>query len=113
MADLESGESGRVVDPSQLARPAMWPEPPPGQAPVPIRGRAEEPEKAKDAQSKEKRAYAAVAMMAAALVLLAVMAITRRWEIAFVALPLGGAGVLLAMKAHVMEDATVGEDVSG
>lgn len=113
MTDLESGESGQVADPSQLARPVMWPEPPKGQAPVAIHGRQGEPDKAEDAQSKKGQAYAAVGMMCAALVLLAVMAITRAWWIAVVALPLGGAGALLAVKAHILEDATVGEDVSG
>ena len=58
--DLDSGESGRPADPASLPRPALWPEPAPGQAPVPVRGR--EGENA-EAQAHVRSAYVGVALL--------------------------------------------------
>jgi hypothetical protein len=108
--DFDSGESGRQADPASLPRPALWPEPAPGEQPVAVRGKADENA---DARAHVKEAYVGVALMVLGLVLLAVAAVVRSWLPAGAGLLAGGAGAVVALRARVMDAATVGEEVRG
>jgi hypothetical protein len=108
--DLESGESGTPADPASLPRPALWPEPPAGQAPVPIRGKDEENA---EARAHVRAAYVGIGLMVLGLVLLAVAAIVRSWLPAVLGLAAGAAGAVVAVRSRVMDAATVGEEVRG
>ncbi|MCU1673874.1 MAG: hypothetical protein JWN77_1987 [Frankiales bacterium] len=108
--DLDSGESGQQADPASLPRPALWPEPPTGQAPVPIRGRQDENA---EARAHVRSAYVGVALMCVGLVLVSVGAVARTWLPAALGLAVGVAGLVVALRSRVMEAATVGEEVRG
>ena len=108
--DLDSGESGRPVDPASLPRPALWAEPKPGEQPVAVRGKADENA---DARAHVTQAYVGVGLMCLGLVLLAVAAVVRAWPPAVLGLVVGAVGVAVALRARVMEAATVGEEVRG
>jgi hypothetical protein len=108
---LPSGETGRLRDPAELPRPVMWPDPKPGEQPVPIHGRDEGGPQEEVAKRRLPMAWAGIGTLVVALVTLGV-AVGRQSSILLgIGLVLVGVGGTLAIKARIMDGATVGQSM--
>jgi hypothetical protein len=109
---LPSGETGRLRDPSELPRPVMWPEPPPGAQPVPIHGRDQGGPEEEVAKRREPMAWAGIALLVAAAVVLGFCVGRQSVILLAIGVALAAVGGTLALKARIMDGATVGQSVS-
>lgn len=109
---LPSGESGRLRDPSELPHPVMWPEPPRGAQPVPISGRDKGGPEEEIAKRREPMAWAGIAALVVAVVLLGFAVGRQSLILLAIGVVLGAVGGVLALKARIMDGATVGQSVS-
>jgi hypothetical protein len=109
---LPSGETGRLRDPSELPRPVMWPDPAPGQQPLPIHGRDKGGPEEEIAKRREPMAWAGIGLLVAAAVVLGFCVARQSLILLAIGLVLAAIGGTLALKARIMDGATVGQGVS-
>jgi hypothetical protein len=108
--ELPSGEKGTPGDPAQLPRPEMWPEPPAGQQPRPITGRAEPGEADAIAHRRLPIAWLGVAVLCAAAILLGLAVAMQTWLLAVIGVLVGAVGAGLTLASRIMEAATIGQN---
>ena len=105
-----SPATGRVVDPASLPRPKLYAEPRPGQQPVAFSGLEEQES---NAGPGSVPAFVAVAVMILGVVLVAAFVLTMSWPLLAAGLVVGAIGVVLALKARIMQDVSVTDSPHG
>jgi MFS family permease len=102
----DSGEPGLAPPaPGSLPRPAMWPDSTVG---APFSG-AEDDTATPPSPGRRKLAYAGVAAMILAVVLVGLAVVTTSWVVLAVGLVIGLAGAVVAVRAGIMEDVSVSD----
>ena len=98
-----SGDPGvQPPDPATLPRPALWPDPAPGQSPRAF-SRLSDDSETQAAPSNLRSAWVAVALMVLGVALVGVaFALPSAWP-AVVGALVGGAGAVIGWRARIME----------
>jgi hypothetical protein len=107
--ELPSGEHGTLRDPSQLPKPVLWPEPAPGEQPVPMHGREQGGPEEEIAKRRLPLAWTAIGILVVAVVLLGVAVGRHSLILLGTGVVIGVIGGALALKSRIMEAATVGQ----
>lgn len=95
------------------AVPVLWPEPVPGQQPQPYTHVAHAAHSEADARRRMPLAWAAVATLIAAAVLLGAAVVLRSWAIALGAVALGTCGAFVAARSHILADVSISQSPEG
>lgn len=105
-----SGEPGlRPPAPGDLPRPALWS---PGLPEAPFDG-AQEDTADPPTPARRKLAWIAVALMLLGVALVGVALVATSWTALAVAVLVGVVGVVLALRARIMEDVSVSDSPHG
>jgi len=98
------------MDPADLPRPALWPQPPSGSQPLGVPSRqGDEADRVQAGRSRLRQAWTGVGLMVLGAVLLGVAVIVRELWPLVAGLVVGAAGAAVAFRARIMDDVSDGD----